>query len=399
MKKILLLLLITYMLFVTSVKADDFSQWSEVEPKGDNLIIESEIRYKYYMEYEVGEYLEKNSVTEYLYLNENNYIFTPWSTWQACVIDNNLEKEIRVVYPYQKLEYIRYFMITNVSEFAMVNQILVYYDGIRVYYNFSECDKCDSLFWTIESGGNMTFNILNNFDIDKLSFVISFNNSELIYYDLVLLNSINPNIKVGSISANSLINNYKVNENWINEESLWSEIIYSDVKMEENNFIKIYPSFEECRYREKLIYYYNIEKEYYSEEYYANLDDDMFIKDLNDYKIYYRYMENSIILEEPIIMVEPHIVEEPIIIDEHDHIIEKEIISLNEIEKIISSEAIVSTQEEMKINKKEEDISLINTLSLKKENIQIKFVITFVIFVLIISSLVIIKKLKRMSND
>lgn len=121
-------------------------------------------------------------------------------------------------------------------------------------------------------------------------------------------------------------------ETWINNYTYYLNYKTLDT-LRETDLTKKTGTKETCRAKEIYVYKYKIKKEYYDDNYHLNVDG--YIKDLNDYKIFYKEKVITNIIEKPITnlveITKEKIIKEPKI--EYIYIpIE------NKIEKIDSSE-------------------------------------------------------------
>ena len=93
---------------------------------------------------------------------------------------------------------------------------------------------------------------------------------------------------------------------WITEDTYF--IKYDgNVYYEITDLTTLTNEYEVCRYREKYVYKYQVKKEYYDDNYYANIDG--YIKDISDYKIFYKGepITNTIEITKEKIVKEPQI--------------------------------------------------------------------------------------------
>lgn len=72
---------------------------------------------------------------------------------------------------------------------------------------------------------------------------------------------------------------------WITENTQFRTIITYG-KIDETSITKLKSETTTCSYKEKYVYKYEVKREYYDDNYYSNIEG--YIKDINDYKIYYK---------------------------------------------------------------------------------------------------------------
>lgn len=113
-------------------------------------------------------------------------------------------------------------------------------------------------------------------------------------------------------SLSKSITNEKISipdKTWITDKTSY-ETIRTNAVYKNSDLTTILYQEEECTYRDILVYKYNTEREYYDENYHTYVEG--YLKDTNDYKIYYKGEE---IKEEPIIetieIIKEKIIKEP----------------------------------------------------------------------------------------
>lgn len=166
---------------------------------------------------------------------------------------------------YKKVSNVLYVLIEGVDN---NNNVKIYYDNKLVNYliisnensqikiNLKKQYLCDKLLFYIEETEEYTITLYadENFENELLSKKIS--NEKITIPD----------------------------KTWITEKTKFSTY-KTHGELEESVFNKFVKETSICSYKEKYVYKYNVTKEYYDDNYYFNLDG--YIKDLNDYKIYY----------------------------------------------------------------------------------------------------------------
>ena len=129
-----------------------------------------------------------------------------------------------------------------------------------------------------------------------------------------------------------------------------------------------------------MTYYYNINKVYYDDNYYTNIDG--YIKDINDYKVYYRYLindnknefkDNSNYVNNNDFTNEDNSITE----NTNEDILNDEEQNIDSIETIISETANKSDTEK-------KEVPIVNTMSINKQIPIIKYIILIVIILTLI---------------
>ncbi len=291
MKKTIFILLL--FIINNNVYANNLNTWQEEKINDPKLNEEMEIKYKWYKEEKVGEYLLTNENHNYQLKEENNIKYGEFSEWiKECPNESYYEIENKLLYPYKKINKIKYIQfnvtrnpiyISNIKIFINdieINNYYTTYTNATLYYNsslieyyFNEEYDAESIKILMESSINNPFT-----DIVTVSF-FTIDNKKL------FLSHFRDNIEVTAVSL--LTDDYS---NKINYDDNINDI-------QKIKWIKIYNQENLCRYRPKYQYYYNINKVYYDNNYYTYIDN--YIKDENNYKIYYKYTkkDNSIPIE------------------------------------------------------------------------------------------------------
>ena len=139
--------------------------------------------------------------------------------------------------------------------------------------------------------------------LGELTFILEFSNKEIYDYQILYMSEREKTLKKliaisksnTSITEHQYDNNYILYANYDNKE-------YTDYNIKVNDLISIISQEKVCRGRSVKTYHYNINKEYYDDSYYkdvtllSNLTEEErkeYKKDLEDYKIFYRYEEKQ----------------------------------------------------------------------------------------------------------
>lgn len=276
------------------------SEWMSEKPESNNIV--SEYRYRFYEEVIEGEYLTSNLDNKYQYVDYDNILNDNYSAWTSSCEKESTSKEEKTRYTYKELKKINYIKISNPFYYEMtINNISLsnakYF--IRERVNCNNNNTIDEKFEPviINKNGYIILELdrelsLEDFLIDIL---VKYNNTE---YYIYLSNTFDfeEDSLIAKIKAISSINTYSKDSSWkLYDNYITNLTTFDFVKKSDNELLK-----EEivCRYKEDIKYYfYNINKIYFDDNYYKDVSDlgipesayDMYKKDTEDYKIYYRY--------------------------------------------------------------------------------------------------------------
>ncbi len=370
MKKIFLfcLLLIPQM----KLKAEEtWSKWSQDKPIGENIIIETEERYKWYKNEEKVDYIRSDDEHNCEYLDKDNYILSNW------------------VFSYDLPEYKEYRMIENVelrhnkdinliktlNIFNMISSGIINITEIKLTSNETRLE-----YGLIDHTNSYTKKIdkLNDDITDEIAIDLRNNDKLLItLYDFKEIENmkleiyyINDNIKVDQFSILSKHDphNYMLFQNITNKNYIVNcseKVCKLSIDLEEtikNNAIEIPISF--YKYQDKLYKCINIEQNYL-EGYHSYIEG--YEKDETSKLMFYRYKINK-----------------------NDHL-------LNKIDEIIYNQKETDDKNNEYINDKKSN-SLISYASEKntktnQKSLVNKVLIFTIIFLLVTTISLIIKKI------
>lgn len=289
MKKVILFIS-TLVLFLNSVKAEEYSNWVlELDDSIKYDDVQTETRYRFYKEEIEGEYLINDTLNKYMYNDIENYIYSEFSNWQeVCEVkDSNIEN--KMLYPYKKLIVdSNYIIIDEVNGGIGFNDIKIFSNGEEILFEIEECDNCVKDYSYIERKDKLILKLEKTVPTKTMTFYLD---AKKDYPNVTyrLKTSWDKEVeKTGIVKvANSNLKDFIPSNSWF-YYSVESDIMYSETPIMEDDNTVVYPSKNMCRYQEKMAYYYNINKVYYDDNYYTNIDG--YIKDINDYKVYYRYL-------------------------------------------------------------------------------------------------------------
>lgn len=381
MKKLMLFIFLNLFL-IMGVDASEFSMWTDtLDPNLNYEKIEEEIRYKFYKEKEVGDYvLVSDNSSNYQYVDEDNFIYSEFSDYQeeSCNNGDNIV-EYKEFYPYQKkIMDSKYVIIDELKKAIKFNKIKVFYKETEIPFEFATCPNCISnLDNIVEINNRIVLQLDDYYDAHYLTFYIEADSTyQNILYTLLTSNDIEGKYIAIRKIANSNLYDYIPNDRWFSMAEM-SPILYSDIPVIEDENTIIYPKVNMCRYKEKMVYKYNIEKEYYDDNYHINVDG--YIRDLDNSKTYYRY----------ILKKEENLV---------NNNISNNINNTDNINNENLSEEDTYKEEDKKEDKEEDEIlistetpkktssnghSIVNPLSINSKSLYIKYIILLVILLTI----------------
>lgn len=283
MKKILFLLLL-FFVFIPSIYAKEYGKWTlkDENMHKDALI---EYRYRFYKEEKNGKYLTYDDikVNDYKYVDKDNLKYSSYSNWQdSCLVDTKrYQVENKSLYVYQKVLPIRFIMIDKIDDLHNILDIKIYNKDKLVNYKFLECANCVNSFKDNLENKIIKLQLDELIDSDNLSIFVSFEVNT--NYRLTASNdaSFNKIALQKEVSGKDIT--YLFDKDWL-ENTTYGDNFYSENEIN-SDFVKQIGMEDKCRYKEFKMFYYNLDKVYYDDNYYTNVDG--YIKDLDDYKIYY----------------------------------------------------------------------------------------------------------------
>lgn len=357
MKKIILILLI---IFTTPVYANDLESWQETKINDENLIEEVQYRYKWYKEEKIGEYLKENT-KNYKYIDKDNIKYGEYSTYlKTCPNNEWTEIKYEKLYPYQTLKKIKYLKFNVTYNPIVINNIEIYINNERTYDYYTTYNGKSTYY----NNSNLEFIFNQEYDASDIKIVLD-SDIKYPYQDIVTASYYTIDNKElfkthfrnnkESVIVNPLIEEYT------------NEIKYekSIANIEKIKWAKIYILENLCKYRYKYQYYYNINKQYYDDNYYTNIDG--YIKDESNFKIFYRYTKKQEVIKNNNLNIEKNSNKKA------ENNIDNSLIKTNK-----NNETIITP---LKITEQKPSNKLINELKIntKIDNIYIILSITFLI--------------------
>ena len=301
MKKILFIFIVTF-IFMNSVKANE---WQEELLTGEK-IIGKEYRYRFYKEIKEGEYLTKGTNSNYQFEDYNDIIYGEYIYYEdSCPNEEGYEIENVIKYVYKKRKKVQFIEISNTSEISLnISDIKLKDNNNFINYEIIDCVNCTSDFNIIGNRGTIAIKLEHPVDLGDLTLILEFSNEEAYKYELLYMSERERTLKrlIAVAKSDTNINEHKYNDSYILYAN-YDNKEYVDYNIEVNNLINIISKEDVCRVRSVKTYHYNISKEYYDDNYYKevtlleNLSEEerkKYKKDLNDYKIFYKYKEEVV---------------------------------------------------------------------------------------------------------
>ena len=302
MKKTVFILL-TMLMFIFDAKADmvENGGWQEEKIEGDK--VEIQYKYRFYKDIKKGEYLDVGQDSIYQYEDKGDVIYGNYSEYQSvCDEVPGYEIDYKKEYVYKKILPIQYIKIFNTSdELLSIKNIKMYNLDKKLSYNIAGFVNYDSNEKLIYPNGSITYYINASVSLKDIKVELEFYN-ENTDYELLFgsYQTFNNSTIVSKVDANTNEKIYKYSDNFLIYEN-YSDSLYSGDFVEED-FVKVISEKTFCRFRNIKTFHYNIEKEYYDNNYYVNVDElinlsteekSNYKKDESDYKIFYRLVNNN----------------------------------------------------------------------------------------------------------
>lgn len=254
-----------------------------------------ELRYRWYKEEIVGDYLLEDTSNVYQYSDKNKYIYSDYID-DFKLLDNKIdlndssrEYELMTKYYYKKPLKINYINLGNFTGSIDIDKVNIYYKNTLVDYvasNYYGTDW-DGIKGNFDTYSFISFCLENKYDAKDISVeIITKSIDNLVNYELryaIGFNDTNDTNVIKYIASNKE-SKYIPDNTW-DILKFDNKIYESNVKDLDNEIYVMHSMEVYYRYRNKLIYYYNINRKYYDDNYYVNMDG--YLPDYNDYKVYY----------------------------------------------------------------------------------------------------------------
>lgn len=286
MKKIILKIVFISILFIITNKVNAntyYTEWTSEKLINNIYEIQTITKYKFYQENIIGEYVQKGNA-KYPYFDQEKIIYGEYSEHKEKCDENN-DVKYSNIYPYRVLKDINYVKIYNQSRNTIINNIDIYNLDKKVEYSILESSNYENNI--INTDGYILLKLNDKIEYNQFNIIFSSKEpSSIISYVLydhdknLLLDT---TILLGSTNNQPLISNIPLTN--------YTNILYSNEEIIKDSNNLIYKPILKCQERSIAIYNYDIEKVYYDDNYHINVDG--YIKDLNNYNVYYRYVINE----------------------------------------------------------------------------------------------------------
>lgn len=289
MKKMFKIIFATSLLMTTKVGAITFyTDLLENKLINSNYQFEEVKKYKFYKEEKVGEYLLKGYNPQYTHIDYNNIKYGEYGSYLDQCTDDSKDILNTYLYPYQNLKEIKYVKVYNNSRKININSIKILNQDKEVTYQNLQINGYFNNY--LNTGGYILIKLNSPVPYANFNIIISSTDySKIISYKLYYTLE-NYLLDLTTITNS---NNNQISLNNIPKEH-YDNVSYSEKPVEKTSQNLIYKKVFKCRMRNVYYYHYNIEKKYLT-GYYENIKG--YIKDEENYKIYYRYLINSNVIE------------------------------------------------------------------------------------------------------
>lgn len=253
-----------------------------------------EIRYRWYKEEIDGEYLLDDDLNKYQYKDNNKYIYSDYIgdfkllDNSVDINDKNREYDFKTIYYYKKPVKIYYVNLGNFSDLIDIERVNIYYKDTLINYSTANLRRTD---WD-DTRGSFNQNSFISFSLDKhyepkdISIeVITSPTDGVVNFEIryaLGCNDVSDENVIKYVVSNQK-SKYVPSNDWdiLKYDNSTYESSEREITDELYGIDRINVYY---RYRNKLVYYYNITRKYYDDNYYANIDG--YLPDYNDYKIY-----------------------------------------------------------------------------------------------------------------
>lgn len=277
---ILLLSVFLNLILLSKVNAQTFySDLSEVVLDSTKYQVEVIKKYRFYKDDKVGEYVLRGSAYKYPYVDNDDIRYGEYGSVKD-VCDKDKDVKDVTMYPYQKLKGIEYVLVYNNSRSINIEDIHIYSKDNELKYEVVNTSNYKdnilgvngSIYLKIESVIEyMDFNIvINSKDFSRIIMYKTYTSS---YEELTDITTI-VNQEENKLPINNLSSKY------------YTDIMYSNVYTKDDGVIWHNPV-TKCMDRDIYVYNYKVDRKYL-EGYYTDYEG--YIKDVDDYKVYYRYV-------------------------------------------------------------------------------------------------------------
>lgn len=323
-----------------------------------------EIRYKWYKEIISGDYYPLKDITNEDKVDIKKLKYGSYSDWSGdyCALNPYwYSKTQRTITRYKKVLDVNYIRLIN---FKYDNNIKIYNDNNLLKFDIVSNENDEVL-----------IHLRFPYTADTLLFDIQYDSDYQIYlyyqldYDKPLLGK--------KVSGERTL---LPDKDWVLDTTVYTEMLTSG-KKHESDLTKWAGAYNECQYQELYFYKYDIEREYYDDNYYTYVEN--YKKDVDDYLVYYKGEPIVDIVE----ITNEKVVQEEIIkyiYVEIESQISEEVPSENIFFKEIINDNVLSNEEKVKEIKTEVEV-----IKIPK---RLYFIVAILIIIIIILSYLLVKK-------
>ena len=297
----LLSALILIMLVPCKSYGEEYTPWTEsFDPTYKEY--EMEYRYKWYKSQKVGRHFDVGeNHTGYPYTDGKKLILKGFSKWQApcTTIDPNKNLiEWKNTYAYSRVEDVEYITISYTSYDIDFEEIKILYDEKETNFTIRKCPSCTNGNISLRKNDKIIINFGKPLDISKLSFHFKTSSESEKHYYITLSTDKDAKRICARKQLTTSMHDYTPDKSWLTRTTR-TPYQPSDTEVTPTDFVFNNGKMDFCRYVPYSVYWYRINKVYYSNLYYKDspTDDADYIKDEENYKVYYRYKISSKIEE------------------------------------------------------------------------------------------------------
>lgn len=282
LKKISIIILIFIQFIFYKVSATTFYTETLKEKNiNSEYPLEEIIKYRFYQEEKVGEYLTPKDKSNYSYIDYENKKYGEYGPYLDECNDTNKDVLNTYLYPYKTLKGINYVKVYNLSRKININKVKIFDQNLESEYQIIETHQYINNY--LDTGGYILIKLNSQIPYTNFNITISSTDySKIISYKL--FNTIENHLIDKTVLTNSQNNTLSLDNI---PSSHYSDLSYSEKPVSKTSDNIIYEKIPKCRMRDIYYYHYNIKKNYLK-GYYENIEG--YIKDNNDYQIYYRYI-------------------------------------------------------------------------------------------------------------
>jgi len=273
--------IVTILLIIISINSVHASEFSEITK-------DTEIKYRWYKEVITGDYYPLQTITSKDKVDLTKIKYGEFSNWKPVNCSRNemqYDIEKREIYVYEKVKDVRYILLEN---FTYNNNIEIYYQNNPINFEIIS-----------NQNNQIKIDLKKNYIIETL--LIGIDSDAKFRISYYSTNEFKEEVAAKEINNEKII---VVDKSWNIDKNQYVQI-NTETNYPTSDLTKKISFFYTCKYREIYVYKYEITREYYDNNYYSNVDG--YIKDLKDYKIFYKIkpLTNTIEITKEKIIKEP----------------------------------------------------------------------------------------------